>query len=134
MIYNDISLALRNKIRQDLCLVSTNHHDMYHDAELVFNHNESHLYEECKEWRSVIDKYYRTTYDAYSITKVGRFHRVRPEKIDQHSVLFSVGHFDAESWLDWFDVEGKSDGVLKGTVGTVINKRTHPQYAPFKFT
>lgn len=127
MIYNDVSLELRNKIRRDLYLVSNDYIE-YHDAELVFKDNELYLYDECKTWRNVIESQYGRTYDTYAMTKIGRFYFVRPEEICPNFVKFSVGCFDAKSWLDWFDVEGKSDGVLKGTIGTVINKRTHPQY------
>ena len=128
-MYKDVSLELRNKIRRDLIIhddhITENGNTI---AELNFNNDEQHLADECKEWLGVIRKIFRTSYDALRLEKVGRFEGVRPKEVNDNEALFSVTYYTEETWKDWFDVTGENDGFLKGTVGNIINKRTHPEY------
>ena len=135
--YSDVSLALRNKIRRDMVLFN----DVYGDGLkgcLTLTHHDTPLIQECLLWHEVIMSYFKTSYDAYKMTKIGRFYGVRPKLIrdmvaDSEGTLnvvveFEVDDYDEESWLDWFDVKGEADGKLQGSLGHVINKRTFPQY------
>lgn len=134
--YSDVSLALRNKIRREMEV----YEDVY-DGDcrgvLIFTEKDVELFQECLQWLEVIASYFKTSYDCYRITKVGRFRGVRPARkeilceaggIMEMKVEFDVEEYDPKSWMDWFDVEGKEDGELRGALGTVINKRTTPQY------
>ena len=133
--FNDISLELRNKIRRELEIIDAIPLKLDYVGELKFEPYEVHLYEECKRWCKIIDDYYRTTYRAYCMTRIGRFEMIKPFRIHADlRVAFEFEKHQKKSWRDWFDVEGKSDGYLQGFVGTVINERTHPQYASLKFT
>lgn len=129
--YNDVSLALRNKIRTDMII----YNDIFGDGMkgcLTLSHHDKLLIDECQKWIDMIKAYYRTTYWAYKLTRIGRFKGVRPmlirESYPDFIVEFEVDECEEPSWRDWFDVEGKTDGVLQGTIGTVINERTYPQY------
>ena len=125
---NDVSLELRNKIRKDLQFDGKNWDVNGYYGTLTFSDDEMYLYEECKEWYNVIETYFKTSSTAYCLTRVGRFNFVRPFAILNKEVIFQVDSYNSESWKDWFDIEGKDDGPLIGTVGKVINERTHPQY------
>jgi hypothetical protein len=138
-IYNDVSLALRNKIRRDLEIYTDGYGSPYNFIALLkFNENETELFQECLKWREMISVYYKASCDAYKMEKIGRFHGVRPIEAVEINHLngkylrmimkFEVESYDKLSWIDWFDVEGKGDGKLIGQMGDIINKRTHPQY------
>lgn len=136
--YSDVSLELRNKIRKDMII----YNDIFGSGDLRgvvnFTNNELHLFQECLLWHEVVMTYFKTAYDCYKMTRIGRFLGVRPtsptEIISESEgtltakMEFHVDECEEESWRDWFDIEGNNDGVLKGSLGTVINQRTHPQY------
>jgi len=131
-MYKDVSLELRNKIRQEMRIQeSATAPHANHIGFLNFTFPEqSALYCECRVWKRIIDKYFKTTYGCYMLEKVGRFYGVRPFRICLYHVEFEVEHCHRESWKDWFDISGESDGKLRGVVGYVINERTFPEYAP----
>ena len=128
-MYNDVTLELRNKIRRELDIledyITENGNSI---ARLKFTKEDIHLIEECKEWLNVIKRIFRCSYDAYRLENVGRFKGVKPIDVTDDDVLFSVVSHSEPSWKDWFDLTGENDGFLKGTVGNVINERTHPEY------
>jgi hypothetical protein len=127
-LYTDVTLELRNKLRRELDIIDrTSKHGNYL-ATITFKEDESHLMEECKTWLNVIHKFFRTTYNAYRLTKIGRFEGVRPQDVNDVIAVFSVKSYSEKSWRDWFDTLGEGDGFLRGTCGNVINKRTHSEY------
>lgn len=127
--YNDVTLELRNKLRRELDIIEDElTGNGNHLATVGFNNSETHLAEECKTWLGVITKLFRTSYDCYRLTKLGRFRGVRPKEVYDNFAVFSVVAYKKESWIDWFDITGENDGPLQGTMGLVINKRTHPEY------
>ena len=135
--YSDVSLELRNKIRSHMVIYDDIYGGNVHGI-LELDQDDIELIQECLLWREVIMTYFKTSYDAYKMTKIGRFHGVRPIEVstincDSDGLLnvkitFEVDHYDEESWRDWFEIGDESDGTLKGAVGTVINQRTHPQF------
>lgn len=130
-MYKDVSLELRNKIRRDMIIQpSATMPQVNFLGFLNFTFPEQDkLYVECKEWKSIIDKYFKTSYGCYMLEKVGRFYGVRPFRICLYHVEFEVESWRDESWKDWFDVTGENDGKLRGIQGHVINERTFPEYA-----
>ena len=131
--YSDVSLALRNKIRREMIL----YNDVFGDGLkgiLSFTHLDLKLYQECLQWNELAKS---SSLDSYRMSKIGRFKGVRPMWVGdivatqddmQMKVEFEVEDYDEPSWMDWFDIEGKNDGVLEGNMGIVINERTCPQY------
>jgi hypothetical protein len=113
------------------------YNDVYGDGLkgiLSFTHLDLELYQECLQWNELAKG---SHFDAYKMTRIGRFKGVRPLWVGgivyeddgmQMKVEFEVEDYDPPSWMDWFDVKGENDGVLEGNVGTVINERTCPQY------
>jgi hypothetical protein len=133
-MYNDVSLELRNKIRTSLEIdmdVIYSHSD--YSGRLFFKSQERYLWEECKTWLSVITTYFKTTYYCYRLKNVGRYLGIRPIGItydfyDGCHVEFEIEDLKNESWKDWFDLTGESDGPLLGIIGKVLNERTCPEY------
>ena len=75
---------------------------------VVFKSDESHLMEECKEWLRIINIYFKTSYRAYSLKKAGRFNVIRPYKIGNNFVRFTIENVDlVDNWENWFVMEGE---------------------------
>lgn len=75
---------------------------------VVFQDNESHLMEECKEWLRIKNTYFKTSYRAYSLKKAGRFNIIRPYKIGDRFVRFTIESVDlVDEWKNWFVMEGE---------------------------
>lgn len=130
MIYNDVSLALRNKIRRDMNII----HSAVDDERgiiRVYSTDEQYLIDECREWLGVIKTYFKTTYDCYKLAKVGRFYGVRPLRVYHSFSVFHVDSHDPPSWEDWFDLSGKNDGPLLGQIGIVKNERSEKRVKEF---
>jgi len=135
MKYDDVSLELRNKIRQDMIIHKTKLADEGGNpmGVLSFSFDETGLYEEAQTWILLWDAYFRTSYNACRMTRIGRFHNLRPIRFKHHKVYFDVEEYDPPSWKDWFDIEGNTDGDFLGQIGKFVNERTC-KYAPLKFT
>lgn len=134
MKYNDVSLELRNKIRRDMKVlkeIQMGNMDYDYTGVLLFNNEEGDLYNECRIWKKIIDTYFSTSYNCYKLSRVGRFKGVRPRKIHLQSISFQVTSYGEPTWEDWFDVTGRNDGYLIGTVGKVINERTSKYASQF---
>ena len=128
-MYNDVSLRLRNKIRRDM-IIATDLYDGKGRGILQFHDDENELFDECLLWIKIINSYFKTSYNCYRLTRVGRFIDIRPvQVIGERKVEFDVDNYHPPSLKDWFvDNDGSDDGVLLGSLGTVINQRTFPQY------
>ena len=91
-----ISNDLKNKIRQT----------MTDDGKLIFNNDESDIYNECKMWDNFI---YNTPFDFstkdYKLN-IGRFYGIFPTSIGCNCVTFSIDVHKKPSWKDWFIIEG----------------------------
>ena len=138
-MYNDVSLELRNYIRRNLTVIQGITRPYANCSGFVFFPGEDrHLYEECKKWYQTIQTYYKTSYQAMCLTKLGRFYMIRPYQIDTHDdakiVKFEFERYEKKSFMDWFDTTGENDGHLQGQVGKIINERTCPEYYASKLT
>ena len=128
MKYNDVSLELRNKIRQDMIIHKSkslaeggNHMGV---IEFGLSIKEEDLYQEAQTWIRLKNAYFRTSFNACRMSRIGRFYNLRPAQFKHRKVYFDVEEYDDPSWRDWFDIEGNNDGDLIGVVGKVINERT----------
>lgn len=135
--YNDVSLELRNKIRTYMVIYEDVYGGSVHGI-LQLDETDIELIQECLQWREIIMTYYKTSYGAYKMSKIGRFYGVRPievktincdsdGKIDVQ-ITFEVDHYEEESWRDWFEIGHERDGFFEGSMGNIINERTHPQF------
>jgi hypothetical protein len=129
MYYNDVSLELRNKIRRYMEIdISIGTYDGSPTGVLRLELNEKALYEECRVWVNFICTYFSTSPTGGRISKIGRFYNLKPTVLHQdlkyYRVYFNVEYYDPQTWFDWFDVEGNSDGDFLGHVGKIINERT----------
>lgn len=126
-MYNDVSLELRNKIRKELTIVDNIYMRCHsnHIGFLNFNFPEDELlYQECLIWKKLITKASEISSDCYMLERVGRYYGVRPHGIGTYHVEFEVEYYEQESWRDWFDVTGETDGSFRGIMGKVVNPRT----------
>ena len=70
--------------------------------------HEMNLVDECHEWKRIIDTYFKTSYRAYSLRRAGIFINIRPIKIYDNNVYFTIESADlVESWQEWFMIEGE---------------------------
>lgn len=114
----DISLDLRNKIRRDLIISDSYKGEMAHFGSITFSKNEKHLFDECIRWKCLLDIYFKTSYNCYRMTRIGRFYNIRPCFVQNGIAEFDLSHYDKPSWRDWFDIEGNDDGALVGVLGS----------------
>ena len=135
-MYNDVSLELRNEIRKNL-MINFGATRPYANCSgsLCLMPHKRHLFEECEKWLNTIMTYYKTSYQAMCLTKVGRFYMIRPyEILHGYICKFEFERYDKPSFMDWFDTTGENDGYLQGIMGKIINERTCPQYYASEFT
>lgn len=107
-----ISFELKHKIMADIKLLetSTSYAELYNNEGIVlFNENETDLYEECVEWFKVIKTYYTTSYNGARIKKIGCMEGIRPYKVlDNNRVVFSINDVVKLNWKDWFIQEDET--------------------------
>jgi len=109
----EVTLELRNKIRKEMKIIERKHVASTGDscAILHFKDEEQDLFDECIDWKKMLDIYFKSSYRGGALKKVGRFIGVRPREIGFHYVEFQVRDFKNPSWKDWFNVEGDGDKV-----------------------
>jgi len=101
-----ISEALQDKILNDF-YEDTNYISPYDrcTGSIMFDNTELDLYNECVEWREVINAYFLSSYKDGALKKFGKYEYIRPEKILHNKVTFTFQTNYNMSWKDWFVLE-----------------------------
>ena len=112
----ELSLELRKKIRENMAIdelhvgFGSEYSDNYgYCGVLTFKDDEIELYNECIEWRRIIDTYFKTSQTGGMAIRVGRFIGLKPIIFHKSFIEFGVILCEKESWKDWFDTEGEND-------------------------